>query len=134
MTDGRCARAALLAAVLGLSGAVGLPAAADAQSPQPPPQGGETGVVFDIPSQPMAQALNAWAVQANAQLFVDPGPIAHLSAPAVKGRLKPRQALRALIAHTNLEVIQGRDGVFVIKSRATVAATPKARTPTPAAQ
>ncbi|HEV2701958.1 MAG TPA: OmpW family outer membrane protein [Steroidobacteraceae bacterium] len=79
-------------------------------------------VTFDIASQPMAAALNAWAVQANVQVFVDPGPIAHLTAPAVKGTLTPRQALRALLAHSNLQVSQGADGVFVIKPRPAVAA------------
>ena len=56
----------------------------------------DTPVAFDIPAQPMAAALNAWAIQANAQVFVDPGPVAHLRAPAVKGTLTPRQALRAI--------------------------------------
>jgi hypothetical protein len=69
----------------------------------------------------MAAALNAWAVQANAQVFVDPGPVAHLTAPAVKGTLTPRQALRALLARTNLQVTQGTDGVFVIKPRPAIA-------------
>lgn len=91
--------AALVSAVL-------WPALAEAQA-----------VTFDIPSQPMAAALNAWAVQANAQVFVDPGPVAHLTAPAVRGTLTPRQALRALLARSNLQVTQGTDGVFVIKPR-----------------
>ena len=77
--------------------------------------------VFDIPAQPMAAALNAWAVQANTQVFVDPGPVAHLMAPAVKGALTPRQALRALLAGSALQVTQGTDGVFVIKPRPAVA-------------
>ena len=47
--------------------------------------GASAAIDFDIPSQPMAAALNSWAVQANAQVFVDPGPVAHLIAPAVKG-------------------------------------------------
>jgi outer membrane protein len=82
-------------------------------------------VNFDIASQPMAAALNAWALQANAQVFVDPGPVAHLVAPAVKGTLPPRQALRALLYHSNLQVVQGADGVFVIKPRPVVVATPR---------
>jgi outer membrane protein len=91
-------------------------------------------VVFDIPSQPMASALNTWAVQANAQVFVDPGPVAQLTTPAVKGTLAPRQALRTLLSHSNLMVVQGRDGVFVIKPRPVVAAAPKEAAPPPAAQ
>ena len=86
-------------------------------------------VNFDIASQPMAAALNAWALQANAQVFVDPGPVAHLIAPAVKGSLPPRQALRALLYHSNLQVMQGADGVFVIKPRPVVVATPRPPAP-----
>lgn len=89
-------------------------------------------VDFDILSQPMAAALNAWAVQANAQLFVDPGPVAHLTAPAVKGNLPPRQALRALLSHSNLQVTQGANGVYLIKPRPAVAvATNPVPTPEP---
>jgi outer membrane protein len=89
----------------------------------------EAPVQFDIASQPMAAALNAWAVQANAQVFVEPGPVAHLTAPAVKGTLPPRQALRALLYHSNLQVVQGAGGVFVIRPRPAVAATPRPSAP-----
>ncbi|HEY6453853.1 MAG TPA: OmpW family outer membrane protein [Steroidobacteraceae bacterium] len=83
----------------------------------PVPAHAEASVEFDIASQPMAAALNAWAVQANTQVFVDPGPVAHLIAPAIKGSLTPRQALRALLARSRLQVSQGTNGVFVIKPR-----------------
>ncbi|HEX3837181.1 MAG TPA: OmpW family outer membrane protein [Steroidobacteraceae bacterium] len=76
----------------------------------------------------MAAALNAWALQANTQVFVDPGPVARLRAPAVKGSLTPRQALRALLARSNLVVSRGANGVFVVKPRPLVAAAPA---PTP---
>src|ERR1700734_1265356 len=82
-------------------------------------------VEFDIPSQPMAAALNAWAVQANTPVFVDPGPVAHLLAPAIKGSLTPRQALRALLARSRLQVSQGANGVFVIKPRPTAVVVQK---------
>lgn len=104
-----------LAAVT-LTTATSWPSRAEAQAP---PTAAATRpantVAFDIAAQPMAAALNAWAVQANAQIFVDPGPVAHLTAPAVKGTLTPRQALRLLLAHSALQVAQGTDGVFVIK-------------------
>jgi outer membrane protein W len=92
-------------------------------------QAADAATAFDIPSQPMAAALNAWAVQANTQVFVDPAPVAHLVAPAVKGTLTPRQALRALLARSNLQVSQGANGVFVIKPRPTAVVAQK--TPTP---
>src|SRR5580692_12271059 len=114
MTRGGCERAALAAAAAWLCS--GYWPTAQAQTPAAVAPAGrrEASVVFDIPSQPMASALNSWAVQANAQVFVDPGPVAHLIAPAVSGSLTPRQALRALLAHSRLQVAQGANGVFVI--------------------
>ena len=98
---------------------------AQAQTPATAPNGTRDAAIdFDIPAQPMASALNNWAVQANAQVFVDPAPVAHLMAPAVKGSLTPRQALRALLARSNLQVAQGANGVFVIKPRQAVVAAP----------
>jgi outer membrane protein W len=113
MTRGGSARAALAAAAWLWSAA--FCAMAQAPAAPTPNRRGDTPVEFDIPAQPMAAALNAWAVQANAQVVVDPGPVAHLTAPAIKGTLTPRQALRNLLARSNLQVTQGVDGVFVIK-------------------
>ena len=106
------------------------PALSQAQTPDPR-VAGDAPVDFDIPAQPLAAALNAWAVQANAQVFVEPGPVAHLTAPAVKGNLAPRQALRALLSHSNLQVVQGTNGVYVIKPRPVVAAAPRPAAPAP---
>jgi outer membrane protein len=112
MPRGGCACAALAATLAWLCPLVcGLVQAQAAAAPA------EARVEFDIPSQPMAAALNAWAVQANTQVFVDPGPVAHLTAPAIKGAFTPRQALRALLARSHLQVSQGANGVFVIKPR-----------------
>lgn len=112
MPRGQCAGAALAAAMAWLCAAASCLAPEQAQAAP-----ADARVEFDIPSQPMAAALNAWAVQANTQVFVDPGPVARLTAPAIKGPLTPRQALRALLAHSRLQVSQGANGVFVIKPR-----------------
>jgi hypothetical protein len=125
-------RTALAAAAWVIS-ATGIPAPILAQTPAAQ-AASDAPVDFDIPSQPMAAALNAWAVQANAQLFVDPGPVATLTAPAVKGALPPRQALRALLSHSTLQVTQGADGVYLIKPRPLRAAAPKPLAPAPAAE
>jgi len=132
MIGGRFGRTALAAAAWCIS-ATCYPAVSQAQTPAPK-TARDAPVAFDIASQPMAAALNAWEVQANAQVFVDPGPVAHLSAPAVKGSLPPRQALRALLYHSNLQVVQGTDGVLVIRPRPVVAAAPKAPAPAPVAE
>jgi outer membrane protein len=108
----------------------GAPGAGAAAAPQSAP---EAPVNFDIPVQPMAAALNSWALQANAQIFVDPALVAQLTAPAIQGALAPQEALRTLLAHTNLQVTQGANGVYVIKPRPVIAQIPKRRTPRPAA-
>jgi hypothetical protein len=123
MIRGACERAILAVAIAWLCAAGFGPAMA--QTPA------AATVDFDIPAQPMAAALNSWAVQANAQVFVDPAPVAHLMAPAVKGSLTPRQALRALLARSNLQVTRGADGVFVIKPGPAVVAAPAPTTPGP---
>jgi len=131
-----CERAALAAAVAWAWSAGCCPIPAQAQTPAPGPVVGarDAAVDFDIPAQPMTSALNTWAIQANAQIFADPGPLAHLLAPAIKGSLTPRAALRALLARSNLQVAQGTNGVYVIKPRpAEVAARPDVTAaPTPA--
>jgi hypothetical protein len=123
MTGGDYGRTALAAAAWVIS-ASGYPALCLAQTPAAK-TASDAPVDFDIPSQPMAAALNAWAVQANAQIFVDPGRVVHLTAPAVKGPLPPRQALRDLLSHSNLQVTQGANGVYLIKPRPVVVAAPK---------
>lgn len=130
-----CAGAALAAVVVWLCAAACWPGPAPAQTAAvtAPGKPGNAPVEFDIPSQPMAAALNAWAVQANTQVFVDPGPLAHLIAPAIKGSLTPRQALRALLARSHLQVSQGANGVFVIKPRPTAVVAQTAPAPQSAA-
>jgi outer membrane protein W len=130
MPRGGCAGPALAAVVAWLCAAGGL---VQAQAATAPPTPAEARVEFDIPAQPMAAALNAWAVQANTQVFVDPGPVAHLTAPAIKGSLTPRQALRALLARSRLQVSQGANGVFVIKPRPAALVVQKTPAPQSAA-
>jgi outer membrane protein W/outer membrane protein OmpA-like peptidoglycan-associated protein len=77
----------------------------------------EAPVAFDIPAQPLAGALSSWAVQANAQVFFEQAPVAGLNAPAVTGNLPPKDALRALLAHSNLEFTQNLQGAFVIRRK-----------------
>jgi OOP family OmpA-OmpF porin len=111
------APAALLALLCSITAAPGAGAQAD---------GGP--VTFDIPAQPMAGALNSWAVQANLQVFFEQGPVQGLMAPPVSGSLLPTQALKQLLAGSRLEFTQNAQGAFVVRPRAVVAA----RAPRPA--
>jgi outer membrane protein OmpA-like peptidoglycan-associated protein/outer membrane protein W len=72
-------------------------------------------VAFDIPAQPLASALNSWAVQANTQVFFEQGPVAGLTARPVSGSMPPREALHELLAHSGLEFVQNSDGAFVVR-------------------
>ena len=102
--------------------------------PAPRAQESASPVNFDIPAQPLASALNSWAVQANTQVFFEQGPVAGLTAPPISGSLPPREALHALLAHSGLEFVQNADGAFVVRpavvktARHTIPARPVAAT------
>ena len=72
-------------------------------------------VTFDIPSQPLARALNSWAVQAGAQLFFERFPAAGLTSPAFSGSRAPREALHTLLANSGLDFTQTEEGVFIVR-------------------
>lgn len=118
-------RRALYAALLVLSGNLSVSLVATGAD-EPP-------VAFDIPAQPLAGALNTWAVQANAQVFFEQSPVEGLSAPAVTGSLPAKDALRALLAHTKLEYVQNEQGAFVIRRKHVVAHHSPAPSPRPSA-
>jgi len=69
--------------------------------------------VFDIPSQPLSSALNAFARQASLQIFFPTGVIVGKRAPAISGRFSATEALSKLIADSGLEV-GGNDGATII--------------------
>ena len=91
--------AAALAMVLPLS----LPLWAAGQS-----EGGVAGQseerarFFDLPGQPLAQALIEFGVQAKVTLLVDPPLLAGLRSSPVVGPLPPAEALRSLLASSGL--------------------------------
>jgi outer membrane protein OmpA-like peptidoglycan-associated protein/outer membrane protein W len=72
-------------------------------------------VAFDIPTQSLASALNAWAVQAGAQVFFEQAPVAGRTAPTVSGSMAPREALHALLADSGLDFIQNKEGAYVVR-------------------
>ena len=75
-------------------------------------------VAFDIPSQPLARALNSWAVQAGLQVFFEQVPVAGHTAPAVGGSGAPREALHSLLANSGLDFTQTKEGVFIVRPAA----------------
>ncbi|MBC7168103.1 TonB-dependent receptor, partial [Phenylobacterium sp.] len=59
---------------------------------------------FDIPAQNLGAALNAWSAQSDVQILYPAQAVAGRDAPAVRGRLETREALRRLIAGAGLRV------------------------------
>jgi iron complex outermembrane receptor protein len=62
----------------------------------------ERTVAFDIPSQPLAQALTAFGRQSGVQVAFDPTAAAGKTSVAVSGSLTPDQALRQLLGGSGL--------------------------------
>ncbi|GAA0509858.1 MULTISPECIES: TonB-dependent siderophore receptor [Pigmentiphaga] len=82
----------------------GLPAAA---------QSVPAALDVSLASQPLGQALNELARQAGLQLLFSPELVAGKVAPAVSGRMTPRQALDRLLAATGLEAVSEGNTVIV---------------------
>jgi outer membrane protein OmpA-like peptidoglycan-associated protein/outer membrane protein W len=85
-------------------------------------------IQVDIPAESLADALNALAVEANLQILFEQKPVAGIRSSALKGQMTHREALRALLARTNLYFIENSDGTVLIRTRAH--AVPKTTTAT----
>lgn len=63
-------------------------------------------IAFDVPSQPLSQALKALATQADLDIYFDPPTVQGLQAPALKANLSVAQALNELLSGTHLHAIR----------------------------
>src|SRR5690606_5816656 len=81
--------AARLAAIASL----GLAATAAAQS---------APVDYDIEAQPLADALNEFALQSDREILFAPEAVPERRTPGLRGRFSPEQALERLLAGTGL--------------------------------
>ncbi len=88
-------------------------------------------VEISIVSQPLAQALDALARQTRMELMVQPTLVTGKTAPAVAGRLAPREALNRVLAGSGL--VANIEGSVVTIQRAP-APPPSTDAATPAAQ
>ena len=70
-------------------------------------------VSINIPSQPLAQALNEWAQQTRLELIVQPALVADKTAPALSGNMTPRQALDRLLAGSGLAATMDGSTVMI---------------------
>lgn len=99
-------------------------ASAHAQAPAAP--AALAAVEINIGAQPLAQALNALAHQTRLELIVQPALVEGKTAPAVTGRLTPREALDKLLSGSGLAA--GIDGSVVTVRRAPPASSAEGNT------
>jgi iron complex outermembrane recepter protein len=60
---------------------------------------------FDLPAEPLAQALRDFAIQANCNISYEPSVVADLQAPAIKGEFTLVEALSRILTGTGLTVV-----------------------------
>ncbi|HEY0686149.1 MAG TPA: TonB-dependent receptor [Steroidobacter sp.] len=92
----------LAAAVLCTLGAIG--SVANAQS----------NYEFNLPPQPLADALRAIGSQTTTNILFDPETVENLTAPALRGTLSPEEAIKLVLAGTKLVVQQTAANSIVI--------------------
>ena len=78
-------------------------------------QAQDVRVPFNIPAQPLANALRAFASQGKQQLLFDEDKLARLRAPAVSGNFTPREALNLLLSGSGLAATPSSPGFFTLK-------------------
>ncbi|MGJ7526061.1 TonB-dependent siderophore receptor [Variovorax sp. GB1P17] len=97
------------ASVAAVAGALAMLAAAGTVQAQ------EARVQFNIPAQPLASALRAFASQGRQQLLFDEDKLARLRAPALNGSYTPREALDLLLSGTGIAATRSSPGFFTLK-------------------
>jgi hypothetical protein len=81
-----------------------------------PVEGQDRAIVFDIPTQSLAQALDAYGRATGMAALVDQGLTAGHRSAAVKGVLTPDQALRVLVAGTGLAIRYASRDAFTLEA------------------
>ncbi len=81
-----------------------------------------TPIAINIPAQPLGQALNELARQANLQMTFPAAVVAGKRAPAVAGPLTVRQALDGLLAGSGLSATVNENKVLIKRAAPAVAA------------
>ena len=85
---------------------------------------------FDLPAQPLAQALMTVGNLANVNVFFDPTIVKGLEAPALKAELTADAALVRILAGTRLHAIRVDDHTIRVMSEPTKRAEDKSEAPT----
>lgn len=111
-----CKRLLLTSAVIA---ALALPAHAFAQVRQ-----------FNVPAQPAVTAIPELARQAQLQIIAPAGALQGIQTPAVSGQMDAREALRLLLAGTNLEIQSDNGSIVTLREKSVPAPDAEAGTGT----
>jgi TonB-dependent receptor len=83
--------------------------------------------VVDLPAQPLSTALLALSRQTGAIIIAPAGLVRGRTAPAVRGRLEPAEAVRRLLRGSGLDLSVSADGVISIRAPAPLPAIAPSR-------
>lgn len=86
---------------------------------------GRERVNVDLPAAPLGEAINALAQQSSVQIIFASDLGAGRSAPAVKGRFTPEEALQTLLKDSGLQVQAKDERTFVIVAQSAPASKPE---------
>lgn len=79
---------------------------------------GETYYEFNLPQQSLADALRAIGRLTATNILFEPDTVENLTAPALRGKLSPEEAIKRVLAGTKLVVEQtAADSVLIAPAR-----------------
>lgn len=105
-----------LACALALAIGMSLAQAGTAAPPRPAAaQAHAAGMAFDLPAQPLAEALETFGALTGWSGFYQADKVAGLRAPALAGRYPPEAALRLLLQGSGLALHFTAPGAFVLE-------------------
>jgi len=96
-------KTAVLAALIGLNIPTALYAELNTSLPGEQEESFALPLNIDLPAQPLAAALRQFAIQTNLSLTVDSALIVDKKAPAVKGRMTRKEAIKRLLDGSGLQ-------------------------------
>lgn len=82
---------------------------------------------FDIPSQPLANALVEFSRQSDVSVSVPSELVRGKQSPEIKGPMDPREALEKLLAGSGLQISASREGVLAIERKVEMPASVPAK-------
>jgi hypothetical protein len=71
-------------------------------------------VKFDIPAEPLIDALQAYSVQSGVQVMFETASAAGYQSAPIEGEFAPEVALRALLANTDLQIRYSRPAAITL--------------------